>query len=387
MTQVDLIIIGAGCAGLGLAKALADKQYTGSVVILESNSTFNNDKTWCFYATPDHPWYQHARYHWSEAQFSDTKNNITAHYYQNNTRATNNQNVYCCLPSQHYYQVCLNALASTDIQLLLDTKVTDCIEQPTQVQVKTNNGSFCSQWVIDTRPPAHAPNAILYQGFYGQEVILKKPLKQPQQVRLMSGLQTSPLGMEFYYLLPFTETHVLIEPTGFHYNATNTKAMEKHIQGICDKEGVEIKHILRTESAVLPMGMNPLSSTARLVRAGTSAGALRAATGYGFLRIQQWAELCSDALVTGKAPIPQPPAGKLEKMMDTLFLQVVKHQPTRAPDIFMQLASALNPDIFVRLMSNKSTWLDWLKIIMALPKRPFLKTLLLKKTQLNSVGP
>ena len=58
--------------------------------------------------------------------------------------------------------------------------------------------------------------------------------------------------------------------------------------------------VVRTERGVLPMGRPPgrTPSLPGVVHAGVAGGAMRAASGYAFLRIQRWADFC--ARVSGK---------------------------------------------------------------------------------------
>ena len=47
----DLLVIGAGCAGLSLARELTRQSGATTklrVALLEPRETFSNDRTWCF---------------------------------------------------------------------------------------------------------------------------------------------------------------------------------------------------------------------------------------------------------------------------------------------------------------------------------------------------
>ena len=54
----DLIIVGAGCSGLALARQLAIQGYQGSVNIIDSRLDFTNDKTWCYWSEKDSFWFK-----------------------------------------------------------------------------------------------------------------------------------------------------------------------------------------------------------------------------------------------------------------------------------------------------------------------------------------
>ena len=64
-TEFDLIIIGAGCAGLSLGTRLAslDSQ-APKTLLLESRVAYDNDRTWCFWGDAHTPFATLARHSW-----------------------------------------------------------------------------------------------------------------------------------------------------------------------------------------------------------------------------------------------------------------------------------------------------------------------------------
>jgi lycopene beta-cyclase len=117
----------------------------------------------------------------------------------------------------------------------------------------------------------------------------------------------------------------------------------------------------------LPMGA---------VRAGVAGGGLRAASGYGFLRIRAWAERCADALARGGSAFGHPPEPALRRWMDALFLQVLRREPERAPELFLRMARGVRGAAFVRFMSDCASLSDYAQVVAALPPAPFLRALL-----------
>jgi lycopene beta-cyclase len=51
----------------------------------------------------------------------------------------------------------------------------------------------------------------------------------------------------------------------------------------------------------------------------------------------------------------------------------LKNWPSQGPKLFGRMASALSGDEFVRFMSGQANWRLRLKVIMAMPKLPFIK--------------
>jgi len=62
--------------------------------------------------------------------------------------------------------------------------------------------------------------------------------------------------------------------------------------------------------------------------------------------------------------------------MDRIFLAVLRRHPDLAPAIFTAMAAALTGDEFARFLSGEAGTKIWLKVILAMPKIPFLRGLL-----------
>lgn len=368
MKHFDLIILGAGCSGLALAQQLALQQYTGSVLLLDKRSSYENDKTWCFWANESNPWYHHAKYKWHYGLFSDCQNQWVTHHYQDKH--------YCCLPSKHFYDRCLLDTAQQNITLHLNSTVTNVTEHQDYVAVDCDDEHYRASHVVDTRYLPQGQDALLYQRFFGQEVLLETPLEKADKPRLMANLSHSNEGLNFYYILPFSPHHVLIEPTGFHQFPTSPDAMRTLIPGICEQEGISIRSVLREESGILPMGLNQQKQASqRIIHAGIAGGALRASTGYGFLSIQRWATECASRLIRDGVVADIKLAPSLQTLMDSIFLEVIRREPKLAPSLLMTMTNCLHPDQFSRFMTEDITMKHWFTIIKHLPKLPFLRVL------------
>lgn len=53
MKFYDFVIAGAGCSGLSLATSLAKANLKQSILLIDKNIHTNQDKTWCFWDTPN----------------------------------------------------------------------------------------------------------------------------------------------------------------------------------------------------------------------------------------------------------------------------------------------------------------------------------------------
>jgi lycopene beta-cyclase len=109
-----------------------------------------------------------------------------------------------------------------------------------------------------------------------------------------------------------------------------------------------------------------------VVHAGNAGGALRAASGYGFLRIARWAQLCAERLLAGREAVGHPEEPRLRRTFDRIFLQAVRAHPERTAEYFLALARGVPPAALVRFLSDGARAADYARIISSLPWSPFI---------------
>lgn len=377
----DLVIIGGGCAGLSLANQLAQQSSTLSVHILEARSHYTNDKTWCFWSNVENEWTALAKQRWNQWSFQYGDQNTPVIHHGGDW-------YYYCLDAKSVYQtIQQNLLHAYRIKLQMNQAVTtvvhanpsDNFQQTTKAAtVTTGSGdTYAAKLVIDTRPPRQM-HSTLYQSFFGIEC--KTSVACKDIAALMHNLQADEFGTRFNYILPISPNRILFEHTRFSPVAIDKASMEAACQHEIERVGLTHSAIFRKEYGCLPMGLersnNPFA-------AGIAGGALRNASGYGFLRIQQWAQKIAGQLEQPQASmtIADVLSTRADEhpwltWMDKLFLKTIKANPVQSAYYFHQLAKHLNSQQFLRLMTDQPTNTDLIAIMNALPKMPFLKQLL-----------
>jgi lycopene beta-cyclase len=372
----DLLIIGAGCAGLSLAREII-RQSNGNnnrrVMLLEPRENYGNDRTWCFWQRQPEIDRAIVSKSWNAWQF-DTKDDAVIH------RSATDW-AYHCVPAATFYKQAQQDIKKTpSISLLLGQTVTAVNPTDRDIEVETNGGCISASRVIDTRPPTfeRTDEAPLKQVFYGLELRLNEPQRDTEIARLMSRMSSDAGGFKFHYLLPLAPDHVLLEVTRFSPVSIVPASLEDEVYKAAQNYFPNgIAETLRHEQGLIPMGLPPAVATAdtRWVRAGTSAGAVRASSGYAFQRIQRWARDGAFAFLK-QQPIPeQTPVTGVLGWMDRVFLDTLRRQPDLAPDLFMALARHVPADRLVRFLTEQPRAVDLAAVIAALPARPMLKTL------------
>ena len=224
---------------------------------------------------------------------------------------------------------------------------------------------------FDSRPPV-VPDGMMLQHFVGWEVKASAGAFDPTTAILMDFRCDQTRGMHFIYCLPFSDQEALIESTLFSPELAPADfydvAITSYLERICHLSAFEIS---RRETGVIPLGVLGRHDPG-LVGIGANGGAIRPSSGYAFSFIQKQIDHAVSNAVAGKPLAVGVPHSAFELWMDRIFLAVLRRHPELAPDIFTAMVAALTGDEFARFLSGEAGVKTWAKVIMAMPKIPFL---------------
>ncbi len=372
MTQrvdADVVILGGGCAGLALAARLASIGSPRSVVVVESRTDYSDDRSWCFWAPHGHEFDELVSMSWPAWTFSDAAGRSIRHSVTGLS--------YHYVRGIDFYRHALGRIASSSrVRLESGVQAHRLTAEPRAVTVDTDAGALVARHVIDTRP--RPTPALLYQSFTGREIETNAELPfSLDRVDLMGSMSADEVGLRFAYTLPLSPTRALVEWTRFSASPIRPADLVAELDRYISAAGVTGERTVRTEAGVLGMGLvsHPESGVPGVHLAGAAGGGLRAASGYGFLRIQRWARACAERLAAGDAPIGHPREPVARRTMDRLFLQAVRARPESTADYFMALAAGVAPAALVRFLSDGARPGDYARIIASLPLAPFIREL------------
>lgn len=370
--EYDLIVIGGGCAGLSLARSLIEKGSQLQVLIVEHRSIYFDDRTWCFWSRDSHPLQKLEEKSWDAWQFSVLGAAPYLHRSKNDLE-------YRCIRSGTFYEHAQREIERcSNISLRLSVNVDACWCDGETVTVATDKGDFYSRWVVDTRPSPIVSNELRFgQYFCGAEIEAERDIFDEQVAQIMMDMQHDDHGFRFTYLLPFSKRRALIEETRFCIGVSQDQLdldLSQAIAGRLKEVGFFER---RREKGFIPMDVTRPSASedAFIFKAGVAAGAVRPSTGYAFSRIQNWALSCASALSEGAGPLSHAADPVWIRWIDQLFLKVIQDSRNDVPEIFSCLARGMQPDHFVRFLSDNVTLSDFVRAIHALPKKPFLTEL------------
>jgi lycopene beta-cyclase len=370
----DLIILGGGCAGLSLAMRLsAQGTQCPRVLILERREHYENDRTWCFWDT-EHTFLKGlTQKRWQKIEIKTA---------QAVTIVDVKHTPYQMLPAEIFYKAALDTISKNNKITLQYNAVVSAM--PVQVdacwQLEVGGEHYSALSIVDTRPQKipKTGDAVLWQSFYGHEIVCEHEVFDQDLATLMDFDQSDPSLICFCYVLPISTTRALIEITVFAPNPMRADELNDKLKAAIERYTEQRSYqIIRSEQGVLPMGNGPILANVNqsYVHAGLFAGAARPSTGFAFQRIQRWSELCASSILQTQRPVAHPADSRLQLTMDGLFLQVLRAQPQLAPSIFFKLFFNCDRAIIVRFLSDQAQLSDYLAIVLALPAWPFLKQL------------
>ena len=352
----DIAIIGGGSAGISLAVKL--KHLT--TVVVEPKQPDERDVSWALWA--------------KSAQLEELGSAIKGRW--NQWRLVDHQREILH-SSDNYHYISLSSadyLRNCESQLSPNTQlVRDCAEH---IQSEGCGGNFSvagqryhAQHIFDSRP-AKLDKQGLKQHFLGIEIQTKKPLTETKIATLMDFRVDQSRGLHFIYALPFSDRSLLIESTMI---STTLEPMDWYRTAIYQwlkDQSIEIESITREEHGVIPMH-ETLAEDSTLTRIGAASGALRLSSGYAFTHIQQQISQLAAGIEQGEFKVPQVISGNIGRL-DKIFNRVLVAKPGLGVDLMMKTAGALDAEGFSRFMLGRATIKDWVKVILAMPKIPFL---------------
>ena len=373
----DLVILGAGCAGLSLAYHLStNPNYKGRVLLVDRRVEYDKDRSWCFFSPDD---------------ATLIPENLISHQWpiaivrrgDESLRLSLGSKPYTLVDALGFYQHCFSRLeddARFSIALGHSISEEDVLNEAGEIAILLDGQSYSTHQVVDSRTDKLIAESFaqLWQVFIGYEIETDMPVFNSDEATLMDFIEDQTHPVSFMYELPTSQTKALLEYTVFSSTCIGPESLKPLLEKIIsDRLAGKAFRINRTEKGVIPMGLADQSRTFhhRWVKAGLISGAARSSTGYAFLRIQRWARICSEKLrsqavigLAHKDPI-------LTSIMDRIFLKVLTMTPHHAPRIFFDLFKNTPTSSLIRFLNDEGRYLDHILVILSLPKLPFIRRL------------
>lgn len=375
--DADLVIAGAGCAGLSLAMHL-DRLGAGDLemLLLDPRQSHTDDRIWCYWGLVDHPFEAAVRKTWHRWKIATASGE---------TVRGSPQLPYRCLPAGAFYDIALDRLSGRpNVRVCPGVAVEGFRDAGSSVVARTSDGEVRCRLAFDSRPrrraePPRAGHVDWVQHFVGLEVCTDGPVFDPEVVTLMDFRIARGDDIRFMYVLPFDRRRALVEDTFF---GGARRPVTEHLDSIAayltDRLGASSWTEVRREVGAIPMSTVPAAvpESDRVTDIGTRAGLARPSTGYAFLAIQRHSEALAGWVARHgvQRPVPRRRAyGRATEFLDRVFLGYLEREPAAAPDLFGRMFAGVAPDRMARFLFDGGSPLDRAAVMRSLPAVPLIR--------------
>lgn len=373
MKKADVLILGAGCAGTSLAHYLEDFGYAGKVVLLDFRTKFDREQRWCGWGKLPASMQPLVEKSWRGWTVCDENRSIVR-----NSANFSYQQIYAPRFFEHFHARWQKA--DSPFELNLGEKVERLENKQNFVEVTTNRETWRARLVFDARHQGSANlknvrksgEIYLHQTFLGWVVKFPRAVFDEKTATLMDFRTPQAEGVNFIYVLPYSDREALVESTSFSRDpavrGVHLNAVAKYIAGNFGDD----YEIRAEESGELPMTTAdlPPKTDDRIFNIGVAGGGARPSSGYAFQRIQRQTSAIARA-VADETEIPQAVAPRKYRFFDAVFLEILARQPESAKDFFLRMFADVEPDALIRFLTDESSFRDDLAVVSALPKMPF----------------
>jgi lycopene beta-cyclase len=366
LLDADVVVCGAGAAGLSIAVRLARLPLT--VCLLDRREGYGRDRTFSFFRGRSHPFEDAVTRRYKAidvvGQGRRVARNVEARPYET-------------LPSDRFYESALRTLARHDrVRLELGVTVGAIRDLGAHVEIETDRGALRAALLIDARGAIGAPSTRegdvhWVQHFAGMEVEVDNPIFEPAVATLMDLRVSQADGPHFVYVLPETPRRALVEDTFFGPKPFEIARYGANVRAWLEARGAGAVKVLAHERGVLPMTTADVDrGKGRILRVGLAGGAAKPSTGYAFTFIQRDADAIGHALAgwdRQKTPVIPAPRSATSLFFDRVFLAYLAAHPHDAERVFLDLFAGTSGPGIARFLSEDATAGDYAAVMAAVP--------------------
>tara|TARA_R110002050_G_scaffold169182_1_gene300888 strand:- start:48715 stop:49869 length:1155 start_codon:yes stop_codon:yes gene_type:complete len=369
----DYIIIGAGASGLLLANALGKDSFFSekSILLLDKDLNKPNDRTWCFWEKGRGAFDAILHKTWDHIFVGDD------HYSKRTPIAPYEYKMIRAEDFYHAYRDKINHHANITF---LEGNVKNIKDMGHEVMVSTDADTFKGKRIFnsifDYKPLLKQTRyPVLKQHFIGWFVKTSKPTFDRNQATFMDFSVPQKGNTRFMYVLPFSETQALVEYTLFSKEVLPDHEYDEAIKTyLNDDLNCKEYEIIEKEKGSIPMSCYDfnLHNSTNMLHIGVAGGWAKPSSGYTFMRTVHKTQALIPFLKKDK---PLNTFSKRDRFWfyDLLLLDILYKDNHKGRLIFGQLFKNRTPQKIFAFLDEKSTiWQD-LSIILACPKKEFIK--------------
>ncbi len=354
-------VVGAGAAGLSCIHIL-NKISNKKILVIDKNIHTQKNH---FFGYWKMPWTEEVdkklNKYWNSWSMIDDSNEI---------EHTSKKHPYTALELNTWKDECLKEKEKIKIK---ENYVENIAKTKDGFELTLDNKEiFKAEEIINSRT-IKIEKKILKQHFLGHLIETNKEVFNQDKLILMDFRVDQSKGIHFIYLLPFTNKKALVESTMFSFNIEDDVWYKNTINDYLKNNfNIDEWRVISEEKGIIPMTVfnRPKNN---FINIGIQSGAIKPSSGYAFSFIQKQLLSLKDINFQKEKFLYFDSQERIDKWMDLIFLKVLETYPKLAVNIFINLAKGLNGDEFAIFMSGKANMSLRLKVMLKMPKKPFLK--------------
>jgi lycopene beta-cyclase len=396
--EYDIIVAGAGLSGLSfLTELLRHQKWADArILLLDRDDKTTNDRTWCFWATPDEVagWDGIIHRSWPIIQFLSTEYaaELDTGAYQ-----------YHMVRGIDFYDWARTAIAAAPNITWKKTHIEQIDAK--NGRVTTTDGVYAGRWVLNSalsplpllphpsgqyeRPPIStstlpystlrkpdADTIWLLQHFQGWVIEVPDQAFDPLQATLMDFRIEQAGETRFVYVLPLSSTRALVEFTVFSPVLLAHEVYEEALKSyLTEFLNLRSWQVLDEEFGVIPMTDHGFGgrSDGLVIHIGTVGGMVKGSSGYAFKRTRQrMRQFVDDWAATGSPSVHLLRSPKRFRMYDSIFLRALVSGRVSSQVVFSSFFKKLGGTTVFDFLDEKTSFLTDLKALSSVPTPPFL---------------
>ncbi len=374
-TVYDIIIAGAGCAGLSLLYAILNSPSLSSQTILVVDKSFekSNDRTWCFWEEGQGVFENLVCKQWEQ---------ISIHKESFSTILATDPFVYKMIQGEDFYNYVISYAKGFENVHWVESSIHLVDNQDNQVVVEWDGGnaygkkvfsSILQQEKLFTISQSNLSNPFLWQHFKGWLIQFDEPVFNEMEARLMDFNVNQHQATAFMYQLPLTHRKALVEYTLFSKDILSASQYETEIKSYLKINFPNKNYqILHEEIGAIPMTSQSFAKNeGNIYVIGTLGNAVKASTGYAFQFIQKQVKQIVSQLEKG-VTIDTQVHNTRHSFYDAVLLYILDHKLMEGSEIFKRIFEKNSAETIFKFLSNTSNIVEDIKIMRSLPTHIFL---------------
>ncbi|TPV95971.1 MAG: hypothetical protein B7733_07185 [Myxococcales bacterium FL481] len=355
---LDIIITGAGLSALLLAQSLLAVRDDIQLQLVGPSST-GRSHVLSYWSSEQTPFDLDVIASWSTVSIVDR--------HGHELRAPLKRNRYHTLRVEAWIDRMTQALGPRVEQI---TGTVEAIAPDDRsVRLRVGEHELKADWVFASHRVSSPPDC--WQRFLGWEVTVPEPVCDLDVARIMDFRTAAEGDFRFVYLLPLTETRILVEHVSYE-PCDHAAHLEAYLRDVL---ALSTWEVVRQESGATPIFRDPPPRTQnRVIPIGVGGGLAKPATGYAITRMWRDAEQIAASLRDHDEPIAAPARGMLYRLSDHYFVDLLGTDPSQICDLLTALFRHVPGDALLDFLDEQASlgdrlavarwvpgWLKWLQ--------------------------